>query len=83
MQASEVPYVRQTTAIEKLIEQNEGQFILGPPKGANKTVGAVRETLLTKLEPRIDMYARKLRELYHREGSYSTDKMYLEALRMR
>ena len=56
---------------------------MGPPKGANKSVGAVRETLLAKLEPRLDMYARRLRDLYHREGMYSDDKMFLEPLRMR
>ena len=83
MQASEIPYVRKSTAIEKLIADNEGNFVLGPPKAPNKSVGAVRETLLAKLEPRIDMYARRLRDLYHREGSYSDDKIFLEPLRMR
>ena len=75
--------MRQSTAVEKLIADNEGNFVLGPPKGANKSVGAVRETLLAKLEPRLDMYARRLRDLYHREGMYSDDKMFLEPLRMR
>ena len=39
--------------------------------------------MLTKLEPRIDLYARKLREMYYREGTLPPHKSYLNPIRMR
>lgn len=49
----------------------------------NKTRGAPRDHLLKKLEPKIDAYAKKLREMYHREGTIDPQKMYLNPIRMR
>ena len=39
--------------------------------------------MLAKLEPKIDLYAKKLREMYHREGTLPTYKSYLNPMRMR
>ena len=68
--------------IEELIESG-ADFPLGPPKVPNKTWGAPRVTMLEKLEPHIDMYARKLREMYVREGTIPQTKSFLEPKRMR
>ena len=44
------------------------EFIMGPPKVPNKAYNAPRDAFVHKLTPRIDLYARKLREVYVREG---------------
>lgn len=59
------------------------EFIMGPPPGLNKTQNAHREAIQHKLEPRIELYARKLREMYFREGTIPTEKTYIEVLRER
>jgi hypothetical protein len=39
--------------------------------------------VIPKLAPRIELYARKLREAYFREGTMPEYKSYLEANRLR
>ena len=58
-------------------------FPLGPPPVLNKRINAPRASLLHKLEPHIDIYARKMREMYMREGSIPQVKSFLNPLRMR
>jgi len=62
---------------------NGDEFIMGTPANPKKTRGAHRHDMLHKLEPRIDIYARKLREMYHREGTIPTHKSYLDPVRER
>jgi len=69
VQASPIPYERNGSVIENFIKEGH-EFVLGPPIHPNKTRGAPRDHLLQKLEPKIDAYAKKLREMYHREGTY-------------
>ena len=45
--------------------------------------GAHRDVAIPKLEPRIEIYAKKLRDMYLREGSISESKSYIEVLRDR
>lgn len=59
------------------------EFIMGPPPGLNKTQNAHRESIVHKLEPRIDLYARKLRELYLREGTIPVVKSFIDPVRER
>jgi hypothetical protein len=59
------------------------EFIMGPPAGINKTYNAHRQDIIHKLEPRMDIYARKLREMYHREGTIPTVKTFLNPERLR
>ena len=56
---------------------------MGPPPGANKIMNTHREAILPKLEPRIELYARKMREMYFREGTIPTTKTYLHPVRDR
>jgi hypothetical protein len=56
---------------------------MGTPAGINKTYNAHREDIIHRLEPRMDIYARKLREMYHREGTIPTVKTYLDPNRLR
>ena len=76
------PYVRKKTPIEELIDTNP-EFIMGPPKVPNKVYNAPRDSFVHKMTPRIDLYARKLREVYVRQGIIADGKQYLDPLRMR
>ena len=77
-----VPLVVHKTPFEKMIENGQ-EFILGPPPGVNKIRGAHRDTAIPKLEPRIDIFAKKLREHYIREGVLPDQKHYIEYTRDR
>ena len=66
-----------------MIEDPANEFVMGPPVVPNKTWGAPRDTMLYKLEPHMDVFARKLREMYQREGTIPQVKSYLNPLRMR
>lgn len=46
--------------------------------GLNKVVGAHRDAVIPKLEPRMEVFARKLREIYIKEGVISDQKEYLD-----
>lgn len=59
------------------------EFVMGPPPGITKTAGAHRDVAIHKLEPRINYYARKLRQMYFREGTISNVKSFFEPLRIR
>ena len=59
------------------------EFIMGPPPGPSKTSSAHRDVAIEKLAPRINVYARKLREMYFREGTITNLKAYFEPIRLR
>lgn len=80
--ASPIPPKRGKTMMEKMIA-NGNEFIMGPPAGANKSQNAHRDDILHKMEPRMELYARKLREMYHREGTIPTVKSFQNPLRER
>lgn len=61
----------------------ETELVMGPIPGANKVHQSHRDLILPKLQPRIQVYARKMREMYFREGTIPTTKSYLEAVRER
>jgi hypothetical protein len=65
-------------------EKGDEAFIFGLPDGLdNKAIGAHRNRMIHKLEPRINLYARKLRQMYFREGTVPSDKTFIDPLRMR
>ena len=70
------------TQIQKLIEKGT-EFPLGPPPGANKTYGAHRDGVVPKLEPRIEIFAKKLRDVYINQGVIRDQKEYIEYVRDR
>jgi len=76
------PYKRGLTPFQKMIEGGT-EFVMGPPPGLTKTYSAHRDVTIDKLSPRINTYARKLREMYFREGNITNIKGYFEPLRMR
>ena len=57
--------------------------MFGPPLGINKFHGGHRDTAIPKLAPRIELYAKKLRDLYLREGTLPEDKTFIDAIRIR
>ena len=65
------------TPFEALIEKGT-DFPLGPPPGVNKVYGAHRDAIIPKLEPRIEVFAKKLREFYIQEGVISDQKEYID-----
>lgn len=77
-----VPEPKVMTPFEKLIDMGT-EFILGPPPGINKTYNAHRDVCIPKLAPRIEIYAKKLREMYIREGTLREQKVYIDYVRMR
>ena len=82
-QASKNPaHVRGPTELEKMVADGT-EFIMGTPGNIKKTHGVHRTDLIPKLEPRIELYARKMREMYQREGTISTVKQYLDPIRER
>lgn len=56
---------------------------MGPTSNPKKTRGAHRADMIHKLQPRIDIYARKLREMYHREGTVPSVHTNLNPIRER
>lgn len=76
------PYKRGLTPFQKMIEEGT-DFVMGPPPGLTKTYSAHRDVTLDKLAPRINTYARKLREVYFREGNITNTKAYFNPLRVR
>lgn len=77
-----IPEKRGPTMIEQMIEDGV-DFPLGAPDVPNKTWGAPRTAMIKKLEPHMDVFARKLRDIYIREGTIPQVKSYLNPLRMR
>lgn len=76
------PIEIQKAPFESLIEEGQ-EFIFGPPPGINKVQGAHRDVIIPKLEGRMDVFAKKLREYYIREGVIPDAKIYIDALRDR
>ena len=79
---TKMPEKRGKTVLQRMVEDGH-EFVMGPPPVLNKTWNAPRDTMLHKLEPHMDIYARKLRDMYIREGTIPTVKSYLNPLRMR
>ena len=76
-----VPVV-QRTVLEKLVDSGQ-EFILGPPPGVNKVHQGPRDMVVPKIAPRIEVYAKKLRDMYIREGTISEQKSIITPLRYR
>lgn len=68
--------------MQELIDQGV-DFPLGPPPGVNILQNGPRNAIVPKLEPRIEVFAKKLREYYIREGVLPEAKTYLETVRDR
>jgi hypothetical protein len=58
-------------------------FPLGPPNGINKVQGAHRNDVIPKISPRIEIFAKKLRDFYIREGTIAEQKSYINPIRER
>ena len=80
--AKELPPVRGKSVMQEMVDSGT-EFIMGTPSGINKTIGAHRDDIIHKLEPRMNLYARKLREMYFREGTIPTVKTFIDPLRER
>ena len=65
-----------------MIEEGQ-EFILGPPPGINKIRGAHRDAVIPKLEGRMEIFAKKLRDFYLREGVIPDGKIFVDPLRAR
>ncbi len=59
------------------------EFIFGPPPGINKVQGPHRDVVIPKLEGRMEVFAKKLRDFYIREGVIPEQKIYIDTLRDR
>lgn len=70
------------TPFQQLIEAGQ-EFPLGPPPGVHIVQGAHRDTVVPKLAPRIEVFAKKLRDYYIREGVLPEAKTYLNTVRDR
>ena len=70
------------TPFQSMVENGQ-EFIFGPPPGINKVQSPHRDVLIPKLEGRMEVYAKKLREFYIREGIIPDDKIYIGTLRDR
>jgi hypothetical protein len=80
--ATVIPEKAGPTILERMVARGE-DFPLGPPPALNKTWNAPRVSMLNKLEPHMDTFARKLREMYIREGTITQIKTYLNPIRHR
>jgi hypothetical protein len=76
------PVEIQKTPFQTLIESNQ-EFIFGPPPGTNRVMGAHRDVLIPKLEGRMEVFAKKLRDYYIREGVIPDARIYIDTLRDR
>lgn len=79
MTATYVQPKRGKNVMEKLIDDGT-EFVMGTP---NRNPYNNRDMIQTKLGPRIELYAKKMREMYFREGTIPTEKTYLQAVRER
>lgn len=77
-----IPYHRGKNVIEDLVESGQ-EFVMGPPVNPKKLANGPREAVIYKMEPRIDVYARKLRELYVRRSTITQVKSFVNPERMR
>ncbi len=70
------------TPLQRLIASG-AEFPLGVPAGAHIKHGAHRDHVAPKLAPRIEIYAKKLRDFYLREGLIMESKVHLDYERIR
>jgi len=68
--------------LEQLVQEGV-DFPLGPPPGVHIKQGTHRDNVIPKLTPRIEVFAKKLRDYYIREGVMSEAKIYLDVERER
>ena len=59
------------------------EFLFGTPPGINKVQGPHRDVVIPKLEGRMEVFAKKLREFYIREGVIPDQKIFIDTLRDR
>jgi hypothetical protein len=77
-----VPVVVKKTPMQRLIEKGT-EFPMGIPAGEHMVTGVHRDHLVPKLQSRIDVYAKKLRDYYFREGVLPEAKTFLNIERER
>lgn len=58
-------------------------FLFGPPSGAAKIQNAHRDYIYPKLANLSHTLAKRMREYYVREGTYSGEKLFLDPIRER
>lgn len=71
------------TEVELYNADPEKDFIFGPLEHENKLKNSHRSRMLHKLEPAINVYAKKLRQMYYREGTIQTEKTFIDPVRLR
>jgi len=77
-----VPVVVKKTPMQRLVEKGT-EFPMGVPAGEHMNTSVHRDHLIPKLEPRIEVFAKKLRDYYFREGVLPEAKSYLDVIRER
>lgn len=77
-----VPVVVKKTPMQRLVEQGV-EFPMGVPPGEHLNTTVHRENLQPTLESRIDVFAKKLRDYYFKEGVLPEVKTYLDGVRLR
>ena len=76
------PVEIQKTPFQTMVEQGT-EFIFGPPPGINKVQGPHRDVLIPNLEGRMEIFAKKLRDYYIREGVIPDQKIFIDTVRDR
>lgn len=56
---------------------------MGQPPGINKVHGTHRDNVIPKLEGRMEVFAKKLREFYIKEGVIADGKIFIDPIRDR
>ena len=75
---------RRRTGLEQLVEQHGiDAFLFGPPSGVTKLQNAHRDYVYPKLADSAEFLAKRMRELYTREGTISEHKIYFDPVRER
>jgi hypothetical protein len=62
------PYKGIKDFYQEIADKGEDGYIFGPPPGITKTYQGHRNHAVPKLEPRMQVYAKKLRDFYWKEG---------------
>lgn len=58
-------------------------FLFGPPAGVTKLENAHRDYVYPKLANTTEVFAKKMRELYVREGTLPEEKIFFDPVRER
>ena len=82
--ATYVPPPIEKTMLEEVIAAHKPEdFLFGPPKGSEKKMGVHRDYLIPKLASATEFYAKRMRQMYHREARIPASKIYFDSLRER